>query len=502
MKVNNNGRWLVLVVLIAALAVLVTPAFGAPDYQDNMLQNPGFENGTYTQAANVEAPTGWTAWWVTQNGATTPTSCQLWNQPNFKLNGGSGVPHSGTYAANYYTQWASHNAGYFQKVTGVTAGTVYKFSIYGYSVSRTESDAQSISATNMFVGIDPTGGTDASSGNVIWAGPYNIQNNHALMEVQATATADAITVFTRSQPIWCMDHNDAFWDDATLVAAGTAPAATATTGSSQSSGGNQQSGDYKIATPDANGRIVHTVQSGDTLSGIAYTYGVTVQQIKDLNGLTNDIAVLGIRLVIKTGDTTPEPATTEEPPAEGGDAGGDQPADSGTGDQVADTTVAEQPAAATASICVTTYADANANGIRESEEAKVPNISFVLNDGSETVGTYTTAEANDFYCFEGLMAGQYVVTWTSESYTPTTEQTWTVDVSEGAILQREFGMQPTGAEAAGGTAAQADTSINGSKEGGLPTWLTALIGAVAVIVFLSGIGAVGYFVLIRRQQKV
>jgi len=505
MKLNRYGRWLALGIFIVALAVLATPAFSAPDYQDNLLQNPGFENGTYTQAANVEAPTGWTAWWVTQDGATTPTSCEPWIQPRFQLNGGSGVPHSGAYAANYYTMWASHNAGLYQKVTGVTANTIYKFSIYGYSVSRAESDTQSVSATNMWVGIDPTGGTDASSGNIVWAGPYNIQNNHGLMEVQAAAKGGAITVFTRSQPIWCMDHNDSFWDDATLTAGGQAPAATQASSDNSSSGGSQQSADYKIATPDANGRIVHTVQSGDTLSGIAYTYGVTIQQIKDLNGLTNNIAVLGTRLVIKTGDTTPEPVATEEPPAENQDAGGDQPADSGSGDEVAaegDNAPAEdQPAAATASVCVTTYEDVNANGIRESDEAKVPNISFVLNDGSETVGTHTTAEANDFYCFEGLMPGQYVVTWTGQDYTPTTEQTWTVDVSEGAILQREFGMQPTGAEAAGGTTAEPDSSIGG-KEGGLPTWLTALIGAVAVIVFLSGIGAVGYFVLIRRQQKV
>ena len=42
----------------------------------------------------------------------------------------------------------------------------------------------------------------------------------------------------------------------------------------------------------------------------------------------------------------------------------------------------------------------------------------------------------------------------------------------------------------------------GGEKGGLPNWLTALIGAVAVIVFLSGIGAGVYFFLIRRQQKV
>lgn len=507
MKSITNGRMLVLAALTILMAVLVTPALGAPDQQQNLLQNPGFEDGTHTQASNIEAPNGWSAWFISQDGTTTPERCTLWKQPTFQLNGGSGVPHSGSYAANYYTLWASHNAGYYQKVNGVSAGKIYRFSIYGYTISRQEKDTNSTSATGMWIGIDPTGGTDATSGNIVWSGNYNIQNSHALLQIEAEAKGDSITVFTRTQPVWCMDHNDAFWDDASLTEVGEAPASS-NNNNNQSSGGNQPSGDYVIATPDANGRIVHTVQSGDTLSAIAYTYGVTIQQIQDLNGLTNNIAVLGARLVIKTGDETPEPAATEEPASEAGgeeaEESGDQPAED-SGEEVAEggdaAPVEEEAAAATASVCVTSYADVNANGIRDTEEAKVANISFVLNDGSETVGSHTSTEADEFFCFEGLTPGQYVVTWTGENYTPTTEQTWTVNVSEGAILQREFGMQPSGSAPAGGEPVEADTSI-GSEKGGLPNWLTALIGAVAVIVFLSGIGAGVYFFLIRRQQKV
>ncbi|MGJ8644622.1 MAG: LysM peptidoglycan-binding domain-containing protein [Luteolibacter sp.] len=43
---------------------------------------------------------------------------------------------------------------------------------------------------------------------------------------------------------------------------------------------------------------VHTVVRGDTLWGIGKKYGVTVDSIKQANGLTTDVAVLGANLQI------------------------------------------------------------------------------------------------------------------------------------------------------------------------------------------------------------
>lgn len=43
---------------------------------------------------------------------------------------------------------------------------------------------------------------------------------------------------------------------------------------------------------------VHTVVRGDTLWGIGKKYGVTVDSIKQANGLTSDVAVLGAKLQI------------------------------------------------------------------------------------------------------------------------------------------------------------------------------------------------------------
>ncbi len=68
----------------------------------------------------------------------------------------------------------------------------------------------------------------------------------------------------------------------------------------------------QVAPPQGDGSIVHIVGSGQSLWGIAAAYDVTVDQIKDLNGLTGDIITTGQELKIQ-GSYTPTP--TLEPSA-------------------------------------------------------------------------------------------------------------------------------------------------------------------------------------------
>ena len=68
----------------------------------------------------------------------------------------------------------------------------------------------------------------------------------------------------------------------------------------------------QVATPQADGSIVHTVGNGQALWNIAAAYDVTVDQIKDLNGLTGDIITTGQELKVQ-GAYTPTP--TLEPTA-------------------------------------------------------------------------------------------------------------------------------------------------------------------------------------------
>ncbi|MBI5703532.1 MAG: LysM peptidoglycan-binding domain-containing protein [Chloroflexota bacterium] len=63
-----------------------------------------------------------------------------------------------------------------------------------------------------------------------------------------------------------------------------------------------------IATPDADGRIVHEVQPYQTLITIASAYNVTVERILALNGLQADWPLsIGQKLLISPGNVTPSP---------------------------------------------------------------------------------------------------------------------------------------------------------------------------------------------------
>jgi LysM repeat protein len=69
-------------------------------------------------------------------------------------------------------------------------------------------------------------------------------------------------------------------------------------------------------TPLPAGSLSHTVQAGETLSGIAGQYGVTVQAIMDANGLSDPgLIVIGQALVIPAPAPVPPTATaTPQPP--------------------------------------------------------------------------------------------------------------------------------------------------------------------------------------------
>lgn len=60
-------------------------------------------------------------------------------------------------------------------------------------------------------------------------------------------------------------------------------------------------------TPPPGNEFTYTVRAGDTLWSIAYRYGVTVNQLKQWNGLTSDFLSIGMQLNI-AGSTTPPPA--------------------------------------------------------------------------------------------------------------------------------------------------------------------------------------------------
>ena len=70
----------------------------------------------------------------------------------------------------------------------------------------------------------------------------------------------------------------------------------------------------QVATPNAEGKIIHVVKSLQALWSIAAAYDTTPDQIKALNGLTSDIITVGQELVIQVAYTpTPSPTATLTP---------------------------------------------------------------------------------------------------------------------------------------------------------------------------------------------
>jgi len=82
-----------------------------------------------------------------------------------------------------------------------------------------------------------------------------------------------------------------------------------------------------VVTPDQpvpvpTGAEVHLVRSGDTLSEIARTYGVSVNSIKDANNLRSDVIQIGQRLLVPSGGTPlPSPAPADPAPVDPTPAG-------------------------------------------------------------------------------------------------------------------------------------------------------------------------------------
>lgn len=69
------------------------------------------------------------------------------------------------------------------------------------------------------IGIDPTGGTDPASSDIVWGHGAHIYNEYyEVPNATTTATGDKSTVFVESKTLWPYKHNDAYWDSISLVA--------------------------------------------------------------------------------------------------------------------------------------------------------------------------------------------------------------------------------------------------------------------------------------------
>lgn len=182
------------------------------------LQNGGFE-GTYSAdppySNKVVAPY-WRPWYHWEQDVLADPE---YNETTWPLE----RVRSGDKSQQYGTTWKAHEAGVYQQVGGCTSGAMVRFRVWGQSfvaraINTSVSDPDG--DLRMKIGIDPIGGTDYSSSNVVWSETVVSRDAWHQFAVTATVAGPTITVFTCSYtantPIEQWFHNTSYWDDASL----------------------------------------------------------------------------------------------------------------------------------------------------------------------------------------------------------------------------------------------------------------------------------------------
>lgn len=468
--------WIVLLALaLVAMSAAVSPANTIAQDTGNLLRDPGFESTAVwrnvataaDQSSSFNVPPDWNGW-VTTQPSTQPWMNLIPNgYPHSSRYPGDPFVHSGNRSQNVARGFATFTAAIFQTVavpegSNVTGSAWYLMDIPAGANSQAR------------VGIDPNGGGNPFDSDIVWsAWGINRIGTYAQMTVSATATGPAVTLFlymTQTQPT---DPNSIFWDDASLTIGGAGGSAAPPPGTTPIPTAPPIAAFVNPQAPQADGSIVHTVQSGDTLDAIAFAYGVTRDEIIALNNITNPRFIqVGQQLLIRRASDAEDEAdetdsqaaeSTEDTPVEStGAAATEEPAASPDPDDppaptatftprptstpaptapvaVASVDEAVDPSELGGQVCVMMFEDANMNRIPDQDEEALAGGLIVLNLGTNEVGRFEPDDEQPF-CFDELEPGDYVAAGTApEGYGLTTPTQLRLRVQAGSALNVQFG---------------------------------------------------------------
>ncbi len=489
--------WTILALAVLAATALPVAAEPAVELaaQTNLVGNADLEafqgNGTATN---------WDAWWQetanpgdgTLNYAFKPDFAPEHN-PTF-VRSGSGSQHVGR-------SWDPWRAGIRQTIT-VAPGSLVRITAFARVFASTPdfpAPSDSSVLARMQIGAEPNGSIEWFANTVKWSGQANPHDTWTQLSLDVTAgAAGKVTIFLATD--YRGDsryHLDAWWDNVSATVISSVPATTAPQPTSSGPVNTQGPAPTRqpvvssnTATPNADGSIVYVVQANDTLWGIAAVHGVTVDEIKSLNGLTSDLISVGQSLIIKQASGTAATATPEAGATS--EAGASEPAPTTAATDPASTPSAQVTATpvGTGLVCALIWNDANGNGVRDANETLV--LGGLLTVVDITTGqqaqAYTTDDLNLPHCFEELPAGQYTISSAPPpGYNATTPGATPLGVEAGSTSMLEFGIQPSAAQAAP-TPAGSNRALR-----------AAVLGAGGVMFLLLAVG-VAAFLFLRRSR--
>lgn len=340
------------------LAVLMVFAFGigiGQTQEENLLSNPGFEDGfDSSQVAD-----GWVSWVSDDTDAPSFQEAPTYLQASDASDNGL-IPQvrSGDEAQAMFSFFATHDAGIYQQVSGVKSGSELRFSIYGHVFSNNLADVDQSAnpgGVTIRVGIDPTGGTDPFSDDIVYTEPFITYDTFIQYNVIATADGDTVTVFVRSTVTEPVQNTIVFLDDAVLnvtpessepveteepteepteevveEATPTREVSDATEEPTEepTDEPTEEPTEEVVVTEEPDDtpisdefpeQITHTVVRGDTVGRLATRFGSSIDAIISVNGLDDSALIFVEQELIIPVRTLPEaetPAPTAVPTTE------------------------------------------------------------------------------------------------------------------------------------------------------------------------------------------
>ena len=519
---------------LAALPIGQWPARSA-QAQSELLINPGFEEPFTSQGGSVFVANGWQAWYLSPDGVTYPTRCPEPTEPTCKPYGIPSYrvsqpqdqrmpPHA---RSGNSQQWGAsyvvYVAGLYQTVGNITPGTRLRFSVFTQAFNCSDDrgcfggvgevgKSYEPGFNALRVGIDPTGGTNAFSTSIVWSAFANPLDAFVQQSVEAVAQSASVTVFISSAPDYPEKHLDIYVDDASLIAVGQGevPTAVPATPGTPAPTATPSTPQPTSTIPPNTG--TYTVQSGDTLSAIAQTYNLTLDQLLALNpGLTRE-SILQVGQVINIGGT-PQPATPTAAPT-----ATPEPTTALTTTVAPTTTLVTStpvstytpapngtPALANSGLCLSAFDDVDGSGTREpAEMAVIAGARFeVVDVQNQAVASYTSDGVENLHCLGNLPDGRYTISITPPAgHTATTDVKWSVSLLSGTSVNVNFGSRvapiatatPAAEAVPTAQAAAAATPAPAVRSTGVPLGL--LVGGALVLLAMA---ALAFAVSSRRR---
>ncbi len=212
MQIKRYTRFdtLLLLFLILAGATLWVPAAHADGCDDaaNVTFNCDFNTFNAVPGRPWVVPTGW--WPFVEAGSPVIDQSQDSASPP---------------AQRIWSDGVGFTAGLYQTVPGVLPGATYEAVLYWAPYSSDGDDS-----IERKVGIDPAGGTDPRSPNIVWSpGLWRFKRlTDKDLRVQAVAQAGTVTVFVRVHNPVTHGRDQVFLDGVTLIKVADPAPATAT----------------------------------------------------------------------------------------------------------------------------------------------------------------------------------------------------------------------------------------------------------------------------------